>query len=115
MAIDAAAPAGHGRRGRGRFRPNGFALTWGAPLALWQGVFFLAPLVFLILMSFWIVRNYQLHADYTTKNWTEMLSENYFWKGYFRTLYYGLIAATVAVLVAFPFAYALTFKIGAGA
>ena len=109
MATEAAPPP----QERRRLRPTVFALTWGLPLLAWQAVFFLAPLVFLILMSFWIVRNYQLRADYTTSNWTEIFTTDYFWTGYQRTLWYALIAAVVAVALAFPFAYALAFKFGA--
>ena len=49
-------------------RIDTFKLFWGVPLMTWQAAFFLAALVFLILMSFWIVENFRLVRDYTVAN-----------------------------------------------
>ena len=52
-----------------RLRPNPFALFWSLPLLVWQSIFFLTPCVVLVLMSFWIVRDYRLTHVYTIANW----------------------------------------------
>ena len=98
--------------GRGRsLRPDGYALFWGLPLAVWQGVFFLAPLAFLVVMTFWSVKNFRLEPDFDTVNWVRMWSKGYVVDTYLRTLGYGALAAAVCSLLAFPAAYALAFKV----
>ena len=97
--------------GRNAPRPDGYALFWGLPLALWQGVFFLAPLAFLVVMTFWSVENFRLEPDFDTVNWVKMWSKGYVVDTYLRTLGYGALAAVVCSVLAFPAAYALAFKV----
>lgn len=94
---------------------NKFATFWGAPLMSWQAAFFITPLVFLVLMSFWIVRNFRLTHVYTVDNWHELLWSGLFHDVYIRTFVYSTLAAVLATVLAFPFAYALAFKISPGA
>lgn len=82
---------------------------------VWQAAFFLAALVFLVLMSFWIVENYRLTHVYTVGNWTELLWSGLFHQVYVRTFVYSLVAAVAATVLAFPFSYALAFKISPSA
>jgi spermidine/putrescine transport system permease protein len=96
-------------------RLNGFALFWGSPLMIWQAAFFLAALVFLVLMSFWIVENFRLTRTYTAANWTELLSSGLFHQVYVRTFVYAIVAAVAATVLGFPFAYALAYKVSPGA
>ena len=110
MAAAAEGVTAAARRGRGA-RPDGYALFWGLPLALWQGVFFLAPLAFLVVMTFWSVKNFRLEPDFDTVNWVRMWSKGYVVDTYLRTLGYGALAAAVCSLLAFPAAYALAFKV----
>ncbi|WP_342642918.1 ABC transporter permease [Rhodoligotrophos ferricapiens] len=93
------------------WRFPGFAVFWGSPLALWQIIFFLAPLLFLIALSFWTVRSYRLTPDLTLANWTRILNTGFFWDGYLRSLWYAAIASVVASILAFPLAYTLAFKV----
>jgi spermidine/putrescine transport system permease protein len=93
-----------------RRKPDGYALFWGLPLALWQAVFFLAPLVFLVVMTFWTVKNFRLSPDFDTVNWVNMFSKGYVIDTYFRTLWYSVVAAIVCSILAFPASYALAFK-----
>ena len=97
--------------GRNAPRPDGYALFWGLPLALWQGMFFLAPLAFLVVMTFWSVKNFRLEPDFDTVNWVKMWSKGYVVDTYLRTLGYAVLAAVVCSVLAFPAAYALAFKV----
>lgn len=99
------------KRSSGHSWLNGFALLWGLPLILWQSIFFVVPVLFLILMTFWSVENFQLTADYTTANWVEILSRDYFRTTYLKTFILAAVAALSATILAFPFAYALAFKV----
>ena len=87
------------RRGAG---PDTYALFWGLPLAVWQGIFFLAPLAFLVVMTFWSVKNFRLEPDFDTVNWVKMWSKGYVVDTYLRTLGYGVLAAVVCSVLAFP-------------
>ena len=82
---------------------------------IWQAAFFLAALVFLVLMSFWIVENFRLTQTYTGANWTELLSSGLFHQVYVRTFVYAIVAAVAATVLGFPFAYALAYKVSPGA
>ena len=93
-----------------RRKPDGYALFWGVPLAVWQAVFFLAPLAFLVVMTFWTVKNFRLSPDFDTVNWVNMFSKSYVIETYFRTLWYGVVAAIVCSILAFPASFALAFK-----
>lgn len=111
MASNAAIqPTAAGRAGAARRKVDGYALFWGAPLAVWQLVFFLAPLVFLVVITFWTVKNFRLEPDFDTVNWVRMFSKSYVIDIYFRTLGYGALAAVVCSVLAFPASYALAFK-----
>ena len=94
-----------------RFRLDWYATTWGLPMVLWQVLFFVIPLGFLIYLSFWLVRNYRMVPGFDVVNWVSMYGKDYFWDAYGLTL--GLAAASTLVtsLVAFPCAYALAFKV----
>ena len=38
-------------------------------MLVWQLLFFLAPLLFLIALSFWPVRNFRMEPDFNPDNW----------------------------------------------
>jgi ABC-type spermidine/putrescine transport system permease subunit I len=88
-----------------------FAFVWGSPLAMWQAIFFVAPVLFLVALSFWSVHNYRLTPDLTNANWARIFRTGFFWDGYLRSLWYAAIASTVASILAFPLAYTLAFKV----
>jgi spermidine/putrescine transport system permease protein len=96
------------RPARGRI--GGYALLWALPMPLWQVAFFTVPLFFLVVMTFWVVRNFRLQPAFDFANWAHLLGALYFWQIYLRTLLYGLLAAAVASAVAFPCAYLLAFR-----
>ena len=52
-------------------------------MLLWQLIFFLAPLLFLVALSFWTVRNFRMEADFNPDNWSRMLGRPVFWEAYF--------------------------------
>jgi len=91
-----------------------FMMFWGLPLLVWLCIFFVIPLAFLVLISFWMVENFQLSTTYTLQNWKAFFSTPYFLVGYLRTFAYALAAAVLITALAFPFAYTLAFKVSAG-
>jgi spermidine/putrescine transport system permease protein len=79
-------------------------------MLLWQLAFFLGPLLFLVWMTFWRVRNFRLTPDFITDNWTRLLTASYLYDAYIYTTIISVIAAVLATLVAFPAAYTLAFR-----
>lgn len=89
---------------------DGFAAFWAAPSLIWQTAFFLAPLLVLVSMSFWVVKNYRLTPDFVMSNWERMFTRDYFWKAYIHTFELALLVAVLASVIAFPAAHYLAFK-----
>ena len=87
-----------------------YALTWRLPIILWQLVFFVGPVVFMVAMSFFVVRNYRMMEAFEFANWGRMLTRGFFWDSYWYTLLIASLSATIAMCVAFPAAWALAFR-----
>lgn len=88
-----------------------YGLTFSLPMLVWQVVFFLVPLVFLVALSFWTVRNFRIEPDFNPDNWVRMLGRGVFWDAYFRTLMLSSAAAVITSALAFPCSYAIAFKL----
>ena len=93
------------------FRANWYAHLWRLPNLIWQGLFFIVPLLFLVFLSFWLVKNYRMTPGFDVVNWVKMYSKAYFWDAYFRTFVLAFISSTVISCVAFPCSYGLAFKL----
>lgn len=91
-------------------RPTFFSLILSMPLLIWQLFFFLFPLLFLVAISFWTVRNFQMTPDLNFGNWERVLTRGVFWDAYFRTLLLAAAAAAITSIIAFPASYAISFK-----
>ena len=96
---------------RRRHRSDLFQQALRLPIVIWQGLFFIAPLCFLVAMSFFIVRNYRMTEAFEMKNWFKMLSRDYFWDSYGLTIWLATLATLVVTTVAFPAAYTLAFRV----
>jgi len=96
-----------------KHRVDLYALTWRLPIIVWQVLFFVGPLVFLIAMSFFLVKNYRMVETFDFANWQRMYSRNYFWSSYLYTLAMASLTTVVATLLAFPASYTLAFKVSA--
>jgi spermidine/putrescine transport system permease protein len=74
------------------------------------GLFFVLPLAYLLVVSFWRLRLYKLQVDFTLKNYAATLAE---YDGAIVTTV--IVAALVSLLttgIAYAFAYGLRFKAG---
>ena len=90
---------------------NGFALTWRMPIIVWQVLFFVGPLLFMVAMSFFLVKNYRMVEAFEFKNWEKMLTRGYFWDSYALTFILATLSTIVASVLAFPASFALAFKV----
>ena len=90
---------------------SGFATTWRMPIIVWQVLFFLGPLLFMIAMSFFLVKNYRMVEAFELKNWEKMLTRGYFWDSYILTFWLASLTTAATSLLAFPASFALAFKV----
>jgi spermidine/putrescine transport system permease protein len=95
-----------------RFDP--YPHLWRLPLILWQGAFFVIPLIFMAAMSFWLVKNYKLEPNFVFDNWTRMLGRGAFWDAYWITLWRAVLAGIIASAIAFPAALFMAFRLSEG-
>ena len=98
-----------------RERGGGWITTaWALPAGLWLGFYLVAPLVFIVLVSFW---TYKLGAksgfttDWTLSNYTEIFHSSTYWHNMLGSLYTSLIAVAACLVVGFPIAYFLALKV----
>ncbi|MNF43945.1 ABC transporter permease [Pseudomonas sp. IT-P74] len=98
------------RRSRRVWRLPWFGLCFSMPILIWQLIFFVFPLAFLVAISFWLVRNFRMVPTFEWQNWSYMLSRGFFWDAYVHTLAMAAGATVLVSLVAFPCAYTIAFK-----
>lgn len=88
-----------------------YKLVWRFPLIVWQSIFFLGPLLLMVAMSFFLVKNYRMVEAFEFQNWAKMFGRNYFWDSYLLTFGLATTATIVCTMIAFPASYALAFKV----
>ena len=86
-----------------------YFFAWTAPLPVWLTVFFLGPVLLLFWLSFWDVRNFSLIPGFYLKSWVKVLTADYFWAAYFRTIQLAFLAAVLSSIIALPCALSATF------
>lgn len=91
-------------------RPNLFAMTWRLPIIIWQALFFIGPLVLMVAMSFFLVKNYRMIEAFEFKNWERMLTRGYVWDSYWLTLGLATVSTITSSLIAFPASFYLAFR-----
>ena len=104
-------PSSDSKLARQRQKSDLFQQVLRLPIVIWQSLFFIAPLFFLVAMSFFIVRNYRMTEAFELKNWLKMMSRDYFWDSYGLTIGLATLATLVVMTVAFPAAYTLAFRV----
>jgi len=79
--------------------------------ALWQSIFYLAPLVFLVAVSFWTLERYQLTPAFTADNYSTISSGEVYLKALFTSLWLAMTTAALATAFGIPLAQAVNFYI----
>jgi ABC-type sugar transport system permease subunit len=64
----------------------------------------------MIAISFFVVKNYRMTEAFEFVNWQRMLTRGYFWDSYWYTLFIASLSAAIAMMLAFPAAWALAFR-----
>lgn len=95
-------------------RSGWLTAVWAAPVTLWLGFFLIAPLVFIVLVSFWTYEQGATSGfvtDWTLSNYRELLSDSVYWDNMLKSFTTSVIAVFACLILGFPVAYFLVFKI----
>lgn len=86
-----------------------------APTLLYDGVFFLLPLLFLIWLGFWTVKDFQLVPNFSLVNYTEILSQMFSQSKYglalLQSSWIAITTAVATLCICYPFSMALAFTV----
>jgi putative spermidine/putrescine transport system permease protein len=98
-----------GERGRGWI-----TALWALPGFVWLGFFLLAPLVFIVLVSFWTYSQGAKSGfvtDWTFDNYTRLFHDSTYWNNMLTSFYSSLIVVAACLVFGFPVAYFLALKV----
>ena len=76
-----------------------------APVTLFLVLFFVVPLLSILVVSFWRTDSYQLIVDWNVNNYREVLTETSYRTFMIRSLVSALVVSVVCVALAWPIAY----------
>lgn len=92
-----------------RFHNLFYAGMWTLPLPVWLSIFFVGPIILLVWLTFWDVKNFLLTPDFQIENWQKILTATYFWSAYMRTILLASAAAALVTLIALPCSLCISF------
>ncbi len=82
-----------------------------APGTLWLTVFFLVPLVAVLVYSFWKVENYRIIADPGLRNYAKILAGDIYYGVAVRTFRIAAVVTLASLIISYPVAYFLARKV----
>jgi spermidine/putrescine transport system permease protein len=81
------------------------------PITGWQIFFYLVPFAFLMVISFWMTKDYQIISTWNLGNYKAVFTDPLVRIAFFRSLWITLTTLVITILAAYPFAYGLVFKV----
>jgi len=114
--LDQQPPKAEKALGEGAGSGRGGGLTTFAlalPGFLWLGFYLLAPLVVIILVSFWTRSDSAGGFDqiWTTSNYSDLFHDSTYWNNMLTTFETSLIAVAACLVLGYPVAYFLALKV----
>ncbi len=100
--------------GKGSARGSGWLTTGlAAPGFLYIGFYLIAPIVVIVLVSFWTRSDSAggFERVWTTANYSELFHDTTYWKNMLTTFETSLIAVGACLVLGFPVAYFLALKV----
>ena len=87
---------------------------WATPGFAWLGLYLIAPLVFIVLVSFWTyeqgVRS-GFTTDWTLQNYVDLFHDSTYWNNMLSSFMTSVIAVVACLVFGFPVAYFLAMKV----
>lgn len=84
---------------------------WGLPGYIWLGFFLVAPVVFIVLVSFWERTDSGFVKHWTGSNYGDLFHSSTYWNSMLSSFETSLISVAACLVFGFPVAYFLSFKI----
>lgn len=81
------------------------------PITGWEIFFYLVPLGFLAVISFWLTKDYQIIASWNLENYKKVITDPIIRVAFSRSMIISITTLVITILVAYPFAYGLVFKV----
>ncbi len=98
--------------GRGSGRGGGWVTAaLAAPGFIWIGFYLLAPLVIIVLVSFWTWTDAGFDKTFTTANYSELFHDSTYWANMRSTFITSVLAVVACLVLGFPVAYFLALKV----
>jgi spermidine/putrescine transport system permease protein len=91
-------------------RPRLSAFSFLGPPNAWLILFFMLPMVTMVLYSFWRLVDYEIVAEFTLRNYQRLTGDLYitvFW----RTIRISVIVTVISLIIGYPVAYYLARKV----
>lgn len=85
-------------------------LSFLAAPKLWLVVFFVLPMMTMVMYSFWRVADYQIVADFTLRNY-EKIGGSLYVSVFLRTIRISIYVTVISLLIGYPVAYFLARKV----
>lgn len=93
-------------------RRRRFAAAGIAPLMLWQLVFFVVPVILLLVISFWRTRSYRMVPDFTFANYIAVFTNGAMWRALLLSVQTAAFVTIACAVLAYPIAYFIAKKAG---
>lgn len=85
--------------------------AWAAPGTLWLFFFLLAPVVTILLVSFWTPTISGFETDWTLENYRKLIDNSVYWNQIKTTVFVSLIVTGSTLVFGYPIAYFLALKV----
>lgn len=100
--------------GGGGWAQGARTFLWGLPGYVWLAFFLLAPLVFIVLVSFWTFEQgaaFGFREDWTVQNYVDLFNDGTYWNNMLDSFLTAVIAVAACLVFGFPVAYFLALKV----
>jgi spermidine/putrescine transport system permease protein len=94
-------------------RRSGPLITIGGPTA-YMVLLFATPILVFLIYSFWQLEGFEIVPEWTLKNYVQVVNNPVYIKLITRSIGIGLITASVTVVLSYPAAYAMAFRMKEG-
>ena len=85
--------------------------AWAAPGALWLLFYLIAPVVMIVLVSFWTPSLTGFEKTFTLENYRTLFGSDVYWDQLKDSFFIALICVGACLLLGYPIAYFLTFYV----